>query len=97
MGGSGAFLIYVRLLDPAFAQFALQLDDWQELLGTFEQYQDKIKKIIWAFFFVFYTLMAIVASAVGYLISRRLTAPLLRLVEGTKVVASGDLDYRTAA
>jgi len=94
IGGSGAFLVYVRLLDPAFAHFALQLDDWQELLGAFEQYQDKIKKIIWAFFLVFYTLMAIAAAIVGYLISRRITAPLLRLVEGTQVVASGDLDYR---
>ena len=89
-----AFLVYVRLLDPAFARYALQLDDLRELLGTFEQYQDKIKKALWAFFLVFYTLMAAAAGAIGYLISRRLTAPLLRLVEGTKKVADGDLDYR---
>ena len=38
--------------------------------------------------------MAAAAGAIGYLISRRLTAPLLRLVEGTKKVADGDLDYR---
>lgn len=90
----GGFIVYVRLLDLNFARYALQLDDWREVLGAFEQYQERIKKALWAFFFVFYTLMAAAAGAIGYLISRRLTAPLLRLVEGTKRVAAGDLDYR---
>lgn len=93
IAGDG-FLVYVRLLEPRFARYALQLDDLRELLGTFEQYQDRIKKVIWAFFLIFYTLMAAAAGAIGYLISRRLTAPMLRLVEGTKKVADGDLDYR---
>jgi nitrogen fixation/metabolism regulation signal transduction histidine kinase len=45
-------------------------------------------------FWLFYALVAFFALIVGYLMSRRLTKPLLALVDGTQRVAAGDLDYR---
>jgi two-component system NtrC family sensor kinase len=41
--------------------------------------------------------MVALYMGVGYIFSRRITSPLLRLVRGTRMVAAGDLDYRIEA
>lgn len=71
-----------------------QLTGIQEVFAAIDEYQSYIKQGIGFVFLLFYSFIALFALLVGYLLSRRLTSPLLRLVEGTRIVADGDLEHR---
>ena len=71
-----------------------QLTGIQEVFAAIDEYQSYIKQGIGFVFLLFYSFVALFALLVGYLLSRRLTSPLLRLVEGTRIVADGDLEHQ---
>ncbi|MFP6647475.1 MAG: HAMP domain-containing protein [Candidatus Latescibacterota bacterium] len=71
-----------------------QLTGIQEVFAAIDEYQSYIKQGIGFVFLLFYSFIALFALLVGYLLSRRLTSPLLRLVEGTRIVADGDLEHQ---
>ena len=64
-----------------------------QLFQTAEYYREEMRLILIGIFLFFYGTLAILAVGVGYFFSRRITSPLLRLVDGTRVVAGGNLDY----
>ena len=87
-------MVVVRIMDEEFAQGARHIMAVNRIFRTLDYYKDDIRTGFLAFFSLFCALMAVLAMAVGYVFARRLTAPLLRLVQGTQTVAAGDLDYR---
>lgn len=81
-------------MDEEFARGARHIVAVNRIFRTLDYYKDDIRTGFLAFFALFCALMAVLAMAVGYIFARRLTSPLLRLVQGTQTVAAGDLDYR---
>ncbi len=71
-----------------------QLGGLQELFQAIDEHQSQIQTAMRVVFWLFYVFAAFIALVIGDLLSRRLTRPLLALVDGTQKVAAGDLDYR---
>ncbi|MBT3344893.1 MAG: HAMP domain-containing protein [Gemmatimonadetes bacterium] len=88
------FVVVTRLLPEPTGIATWQLSGLQELFQAADEHQADIRNLVRVVFWFFYAGVALFALLVGYLLSRRLTRPLLSLVDGTQRVASGDLDYR---
>ena len=88
------FVVVTRLLPDQHGRTTVQLSGLQEVFQAVDEHQAQIQMAVRVMFWLFYALVAFFALIVGYLMSRRLTKPLLALVDGTQRVAAGDLDYR---
>ena len=93
-GDHRGFLVVVRILERDFAQSARRIVAANRDFKRRGFYKEELKRDLLTSFLCLYASMAILAVGVGYFFSRRVTSPLLALVEGTQVVAAGDLDYR---
>ena len=87
-------MVVVRIMDEEFARGARHIMAVNRIFRTLNYYKDDIRAGFLAFLALFCALMAALAMVVGYILARRLTAPLLRLVAGTREVAAGDWEYR---
>ncbi len=90
---AGALLIS-RRTPEGFPQTARHVMVVNQFFKTIDYYKEDLRGLFIGVFVVFYLILATLAAAVGYVFSRRITAPLLRLVAGTREVAKGDLDYQ---
>ncbi|MDA0335259.1 MAG: ATP-binding protein [bacterium] len=90
---AGALLIS-RRTPEGFPQTARHVMVVNQFFKTIDYYKDDLRGLFIGVFVVFYLILAALAAAVGYVFSRRITAPLLRLVAGTHEVARGDLEYQ---
>ena len=88
------FMIVVRVMEEEFAQGAQRIALVNKLFRYLDYNKDEYRLGIIALFVLFFGSIGALSIGVGYIFSRRLTSPLLRLVEGTRTVAAGDLDYR---
>ncbi len=88
------FMVVTRLLPEEHGRTTRQLSGLQEIFQAIDEHRAQIQMGVRVVFWVFYVMVAAFALIVGYLLSRRLTRPLLALVDGTQKVAAGDLDYR---
>ncbi len=88
------FIVLTRLLPPEHGRTMWQLGGLQELFQAIDEHQSQIQTAMRVVFWLFYVFAAFIALVIGDLLSRRLTRPLLALVDGTQKVAAGDLDYR---
>jgi two-component system, NtrC family, sensor kinase len=87
-------LILVRVMEEEFTQGARHIVAVNRIFKTLDYYKEDIRLSFLVLFVLFYVSIGALSVFVGYIFSRRLTSPLLRLVEGTQTVAAGDLDYR---
>ncbi|HJP31181.1 MAG TPA: ATP-binding protein [Candidatus Latescibacteria bacterium] len=87
-------LLVARRTPDGFPHTARQVMVVNQLFKTVDYYKDDLRRLFIGVFLFFYLVLAVLAVAVGYFFSRRITAPLLRLVQGTRQVAEGDLDYQ---
>jgi signal transduction histidine kinase len=90
---AGALLISRRTPD-GFPETARHVMVVNQFFKTIDYYKGDLRRLFIGVFVFFYLILAALAAAVGYVFSRRITAPLLRLVSGTREVAKGDLDFQ---
>jgi signal transduction histidine kinase len=88
------FVVVTRILPVPHGRTTVQLTGLQEVFQAVDEHQAEIQMAVRVMFWLFYAIVAFFALIVGYLMSRRLTKPLLALVDGTQKVAAGDLEYR---
>ena len=89
----GSVLVARRTPD-GFPRHARHVMAVNQIFKTVEYYREDLRRLFIGVFLFFYLFLAALAVGVGYIFSRRITSPLLRLVDGTRVVAAGDLEYR---
>jgi len=87
-------LLLVRVMEEEFTQGARHIVAVNRIFKALDYYKEDIRLGFLVLFVLFYVSIGALSVFVGYIFSRRLTSPLLRLVEGTQTVAAGDLDYR---
>ena len=88
------FVLVIRVLGDDFARSAQRIATVNKIFRALEYDKEKYRLMIITLFVIFFGSIGLLSVGVGYIFSRRLTAPLLRLVEGTRTVAAGNLDYR---
>lgn len=86
-------VILSRRTPDGFPGHARQVMAVNQLFQTAGYYREEMRLLLVGVFLFFYIILAVLAVGVGYIFSRRITSPLLSLVEGTRVVAGGNLDY----
>lgn len=87
-------LVVSRMTPMAITRTVLQIDDVRDVFDALQEYESGIRMGIAVLFLLVYLVISAVALLAGYVLSRRLTAPLLRLVDSTRIVAAGDLDHQ---
>lgn len=88
------FIVITHTLPADHGRTMWQLRGLLDLSQSIDEHRTQIQMVIRVVFWLFYAFVIFVALLIGYLLSRRLTKPLLSLVDGTKKVAAGDLDYQ---
>ena len=82
-----------RRMPEGFPENARQVMAVNQVFQAAGYVKDEARVLFIGLFVSFYVVLAALAVGVGYIFSRRLTSPLMRLVDGTRVVAGGNLDY----
>ena len=95
-GEMRGFLVVTRFLEPEFAETAGRIVEANKTFKTLHFYRDNLEGSFLYFFLLAYAVVAGLVTGIGLWVSRRITRPLLELVEGTQRVASGDWTYRLA-
>lgn len=93
-GEMRGFLVVTRFLEPEFAETAGRIVEANKTFKTLHFYRDNLEGSFLYFFILSYAVVAGLVTGIGLWVSRRITRPLLELVEGTQRVASGDWTYR---
>jgi len=93
-GNRLGFIVVVKALEKEFAQFARLIVDVNQNFKILAYSKEELRYTVLIFFAFCFAFMAILSVGVGYVFSRLITSPLLKLVDGTQMVAAGDLDYR---
>ncbi|NKB66229.1 MAG: HAMP domain-containing protein [Candidatus Latescibacteria bacterium] len=92
--GHLGMVVVSRVLNVETSRTISQLTAIRQVSAAVGEYQSYIEQGVRIVFLLLYGFIAFVALLAGYLLSRRLTGPLLRLVEGTRIVAAGNLEHR---
>lgn len=92
--GSDGALVFVRDLEANFFASARQVIEVNQMFKSLGLISDDLKRGFLVFFLVIYVPIAVLSIGVGYFFSHRLTSPLLKLVDATRIVAAGNWDYR---
>lgn len=92
--GSRSFLILLRAMDPDFIQGAQTVVSAHQMFKTLDFFQSDVSRGFLLAFFAIYVPLAIATVLIGIYFSRKLTSPLLQLVQATREVAAGDWDFR---
>ena len=87
-------LVLSKAVDENFRQGSQQIVKVNQMFKTLDFFENDLKQSFLNTFFIVYAPIAALSIAVGYYFSRKMTTPLLELVEGTKKVAAGDWDTR---
>jgi len=82
-----------RLTPGGFPGKARRVMAVNQLFQGIGYYREEARLLFISTFVVFYLVLAALAAGVAYFFARRLTSPLLRLVDGTRMVADGNLDH----
>ncbi len=88
------FLILFRAVEPEFLGGMQTIVRVNQMFKTLDFFENDLTRSFLLAFFVIYLPIAILSVALGIYFSRKVTSPLLQLVQGTKEVAEGDWDYR---
>ncbi|MFQ5604621.1 MAG: ATP-binding protein [bacterium] len=88
------FLVLTTVVDANFLQGSQQIVDVNQMFKTLNFFEDQLTHGFIQSFFAVYAPIAILSVAIGYYFSRKITQPLLQLVEGTQKVAAGNWEHR---
>ncbi|NIR48327.1 HAMP domain-containing protein [candidate division KSB1 bacterium] len=86
------FVVATKAIDQEFVRGSDQIVEVNQIFKTLD-FLNLTEGFVLSFFVVYASLSAI-SVAVGYVFSRKITHPLIKLVEGTKKVAAGDWSHR---
>ncbi len=92
-GGQG-FLVLVKKVDDQFLKKTQQIVEVNQMFKTLTVLEEDLRRSFLLVFFLIYLPIALLALLLGFVFSRRITAPLVALTEATRTIASGNLDYR---
>jgi len=87
-------LIFTNKLDKNIAEGAQQVVRVNQIFKTLDFFEGELTGSFLQVFFIVYAPIAALSIGLGIYFSRRITSPLLGLVEGTKRVAAGDWEHR---
>lgn len=90
------FITVFKVLDEQFAEYAQHIIEVNQMFKTLNVVGGDPKRPYLIVFSIVFILIASLSIAVGFFFSRRITSPLLELVRATKIVSSGNWDYRMA-
>ncbi len=87
-------LLFTRAIDEEISQGSQHVVNVHQMFKTLDFFEDDLSKGFLLSFVVVYVPIAAFSVGVGYYFSRKITTPLLQLVEGTKKVSAGDWEHR---
>lgn len=96
-GKSSGFIVVTKIVDEDFVQASEQIVSVHQMFKTLDFFEGDLTQGFLLTFFAVYAPIAALSIALGIYFSRKITSPLLSLVQGTKRVAAGDWDYRVRA
>ncbi|MCG8606722.1 ATP-binding protein [bacterium] len=96
-GAEPGILVLTRALDQEISQGSQHVVSVHQMFRTLNLFEEDLSRGFLLSFVVVYLPIAGLSVGVGYYFSRRITEPLLHLVEGTKKVSAGDWDHRVEA
>jgi nitrogen fixation/metabolism regulation signal transduction histidine kinase len=88
------YVLVTRNLPEGFARASQQVVEVHQMFKTLGWVRGDLKRSFLLAFFAVYAPFALLSIVAGYFLSRRITAPLAQLADGTRKVAEGDWDYR---
>ncbi len=88
------FVLVHSKLPQDFVKESRSIVEVHQMFKTLGWAREDIQRSFLMAFFVVYAPFALFSILMGYLFSRKITAPILKLVEGTRKVAAGNWDYR---
>lgn len=95
-GARHGAIVCTRIVDENFTRGFQQVVSVNQMFKTLGFLEEEVTRGFLLYFFAIYAPIAALSIAVGIYLSRKLTTPLLQLVDGTKRVAEGDWDHRVA-
>ncbi len=90
------FVIVTRVIDEKFARGFQQVVTVNQMFKTLGFLEEEVARGFLLSFFAIYAPIAALSIGLGVYFSRKITTPLLLLVNGTKKVAEGNWDHRVA-
>lgn len=93
-GTERGFVVLTRALDETFTTAREQIVQINQMFKTFGFLESELTRWFLLSFFAVYVPIAGLSIALGYYFSRKITQPLLTLVDGTRKVAAGDWEHR---
>lgn len=87
-------LVVTRPLPAAFVQQSQQVIEVNQMFQAIGILRGDLENSFILAFFVIYSSLVLLIIGLGWIISRRISRPLIALAAGTEKVAAGDLDYR---
>ncbi|MFQ5630653.1 MAG: ATP-binding protein [bacterium] len=93
-GDVPGIVIVTAQVDTGFVSSSQRVVEVNQMFKTINLLKDDLQQSFISAFFIVYVPIAALSLVAGYFFSRRITAPLKNLVEGTQKVAAGDWEYR---
>jgi len=93
-GERRGFLVLTQPVDEEFRRMSSQIIRVNQMFKTLDFFESELTSWFILSFLAVYIPIALLSVGLGVYFSRRLTRPLMSLVEGTQKVAEGDWDYR---
>jgi len=88
------YLLVTRPMSERFARGSQQIVEVHQMFKTLGWVHEDIKRSFLLAFFAVYAPFAVLSAVLAFVLSRRITAPLVDLAAATQRVAEGDWDYR---
>lgn len=95
-GNRIATVVVTRPLDPAFARASRNVVEVNQMFKTLGFVYDDIQSGFMLAFLLVYVPIALISVGAGYLLSKRLSTPLVELAAASERVAAGNWDERVA-
>jgi len=83
-----------RILPAQFVEDSQQILDVFQMMKALALVRSGVRTSFIRTFLAIYLGMLLLSIGLGYFLSKRITAPLNKLVEGTEIVARGDMNHR---
>ena len=87
-------LVVTRILPAQFVEDSQQILDVFQMMKALALVRSGVRTSFIRTFLAIYLGMLLLSIGLGYFLSKRITAPLNKLVEGTEIVARGDMNHR---
>ncbi len=95
-GSRRGFVVVTRAVDEKFTRGFQQIVSVNQMFKTLGFLEEEVRRGFLLYFFAIYAPIAALSIGLGIYFSRKITTPLLLLVNGTKKVAEGNWEHRVA-